>query len=179
MLMIKVAASPTEITFTSDELIVSKTDRNSNITYANRTFMKVSNFSEDALIGKPHNMIRHPDMPKGVFYGLWKTLKTENEFFGFVKNITADGNYYWVFANITPDYVNGEVVGYYSVRRTAPKQALQTIESLYQKMLTFESNDKSSNVGEHSWAWLMKHIQDTMGIKYNQAILSLYQDNQE
>jgi len=177
--MIKVASDPIEITFMSDELIVSKTDRNSNITYANRTFMKISNFSEDALLGKPHNMIRHPDMPKGVFHGLWKTLKTESEFFGFVKNITADGNYYWVFANITPDYFKGEVIGFYSVRRKAPEQAIRTIETLYQKMLTVECNDKSSNVGEHSWEWLMKHLQYTMGMNYNQAVLSLYQDNQE
>ena len=115
--MIKVADSPKEITFERDELIISKTDRNSNITYANRTFMRVCNFSEDKLLGKPHNMIRHPDMPKGVFYGLWKTLKTNSEFFGFIKNMTADGNYYWVFAHITPDYIDSDVVGFFSVRR--------------------------------------------------------------
>jgi PAS domain S-box-containing protein len=177
--MIKVANSPVEITFMPDELIVSKTDLKSNITYANRTFMKISNFSEEALLGKPHNMIRHPDMPKGVFYGLWKTLKTEHEFFGFVKNITAEGNYYWVFANITPDYFNGEVVGFYSVRRKAPEHAIRTIETLYQKMLSIENNDKSANAGETSWSWMIKHLQETMGMNYEQAALSLYQNNQE
>ncbi|WP_413282904.1 PAS domain-containing protein [Vibrio sp. MA40-2] len=177
--MIKVATSPVEITFMTDELIVSKTDRNGNITYANRTFMKVSNFSEQKILGNPHNIIRHPDMPKGVFYGLWKTLKSEREFFGFVKNITADGNYYWVFANITPDYLDGNVVGYYSVRRKASQQAVATIEPFYQQMLALEKNNKSSNVAEHSWQWLTQQLQDTMDMNYEHAVLSVYQNNQE
>ena len=177
--MIKVATSPIEITFKSNELIVSKTDRSGNITYANRTFMKVCNFSESKLLGKPHNIIRHPDMPKGVFHGLWKTLKTQSEFFGFVKNMTSDGNYYWVFANITPDFLNGDIVGFYSVRRKAPEKAILTIETLYQKMLDLESKDNSSDAAEHSWNWVVQYIEDNMGMSYEQAVLSLYQENQE
>ncbi|MFC7002316.1 PAS domain-containing protein [Pseudobowmanella zhangzhouensis] len=111
--MIKVAPNSREITFDRQELIVSKTDLRGKLTYANRVFMRVSNFSEADLLGKDHSIIRHPDMPRGVFYGLWKALKSGQEFFGFVKNITSDGHYYWVFANITPDVVNGEKVGFF------------------------------------------------------------------
>ena len=102
-----------EITFSDNILIVSKTDLRGNITYANRHFMRISNFPEAALLGKPHNIIRHSDMPRGVYYAMWKTLKAKQEFFGFVKNLTADGDYYWVFANVTPDVVDGKVEGFF------------------------------------------------------------------
>ena len=80
-----------EIIMADEEFIVSKTDLRGNITYVNRTFMEIALLNEEQLLGKNHNIIRHPDMPKGVFKFLWQTLKDENEFFGFVKNLRSDG----------------------------------------------------------------------------------------
>lgn len=166
-----------EVLLESNELIVSKTDLNGNITYANRVFMRVSNFSEMDLLGHPHNLIRHNDMPKGVFYGLWKTLKTDKEFFGFVKNRTADGNFYWVFANITPDYQHGKTIGFYSVRRNAPRKALVDIEQLYEQMRTIERQHTKSDAAQASWHWLQQHCETAHKVSYENFVLSHYQSH--
>lgn len=175
--MIQVASSPIEQTFSSDELIVSKTDLKGHITYANRTFMRICNFSEKQLLGQPHNIIRHPDMPRGVYYAMWKSLKLKQEFFGFVKNITADGHYYWVFANITPDYVDDKVIGFYSVRRQAPKTAVEQITQHYQQMLQLERTLPENQAPKSSWEWLTSQIQSRHHIGYEEFVLNLYLSN--
>jgi PAS domain S-box-containing protein len=81
-----------------DKFLVSKTDPRGIITYANEVFIEVSGYTEEELIGKPHNIIRHPDMPRTVFKLLWDTIKSGREFWGYVKNMAKDGSYYWVFA---------------------------------------------------------------------------------
>ncbi|WP_406664658.1 PAS domain-containing protein [Gallaecimonas sp. GXIMD1310] len=163
-----------EVSFGAEELIISKTDLKGNITYANRIFMRVSNFAESELLGKPHNIIRHPDMPKGVFYGLWKTLKAGDEFFGFVKNYTADKNYYWVFANVTPDKVDNKPIGYFSVRRNAPRMALDYVQTLYSKMLEIERSAAKSEAAKKSWMWLEEELLKSKGLSYDKAMLCLY-----
>lgn len=173
--MITPSPSAKQIDFSDDELIVSKTDLKGNITYANRVFMKISNFTAEELLGKSHNIIRHQDMPKGVFYGLWKTLKSGEEFFGFVKNITSDGNYYWVFANITPDYIDGKMVGFYSVRRTTSQKALSVIEPIYKEMLAIEKKSPASEAAKSSWEWLQQTINDTAQQSYEEYVLSVYE----
>ncbi len=175
--MIQVAPSPVEQTFSLDELIVSKTDLKGRITYANRTFMRLCNFSEKKLLGQPHNIIRHPDMPRGVFYAMWKCLKAKQEFFGFVKNITSDGHYYWVFANITPDYINDKVIGFYSVRRQAPKAAVIQIEQAYQQMLQIERSRSENEAPKASWEWLTTQILSEHQMNYEEFILRLYRSN--
>jgi PAS domain S-box-containing protein len=172
-----VNASEQEVKFERDELIVSKTDLHGNITYANRIFMRISNYSEVDLLGQPHNFIRHQDMPRGVFYGLWKTLKAGGEFFGFIKNQTADGNYYWVFANITPDYHHEKIIGFYSVRRCPPVSALADIVSLYQQMKKLEQNYSKEDAPKASWEWLQRHCQETAGVSYETFVLSHYQSH--
>ncbi|TBX20410.1 aerotaxis receptor Aer [Bowmanella sp. JS7-9] len=175
----KVAPNSREITFDRQELIVSKTDLRGKLTYANRVFMRVSNFSEADLLGKDHSIIRHPDMPRGVFYGLWKALKSGQEFFGFVKNITSDGHYYWVFANITPDVVNGEKVGFFSVRRTAPKGALQVIEDIYRQMRDKEKGFPPAQAPEASWNWMVQNVLETRNQSYEQFVIELYQEHSQ
>ena len=109
------AASEKEVILPADDLIITKTDGRGQITYANRTFMRITGFDEISVLGKPHNIIRHPDMPRGVFRLMWKTLASQREFFGFVKNYTVDGGFYWVFANVTPDMgADGKLKGYFS-----------------------------------------------------------------
>ncbi|GGF52791.1 PAS domain-containing protein [Alteromonas lipolytica] len=175
--MIAVSANAREITFSADELIVSKTDLRGNITYANRHFMRISNFAEIDLLGRPHSIIRHPDMPRGVYHAMWKTLKSKNEFFGFVKNLTSDGDYYWVFANVTPDFNKGNIEGFFSVRRQAPRAALAMITPLYQQMLEIEKRSRKESAPTESWNWLQDHIKSETGLSYEEFIIGLYEQN--
>lgn len=130
-----------ELTFKEDEIIVSKTDTKGKITYGNDLFMKLAGYSENELLGAPHNIIRHPEMPKVVFKLLWDTLHQGKEVYAYVLNRAKNGDYYWVFANVTPSYsVDGNVVGYYSVRRKPSKRALDIIKPLYKQLLDVEKN---------------------------------------
>src|SRR5574343_303259 len=105
-----------------DTLIVSKTDLKGRITYINRDFLEISGFTEVELIGEPHNLVRHPDMPPEAFEDLWRDIKAGRPWTGFVKNRCKNGDYYWVLANATPIMENGQIVGYMSVRRKAPDE---------------------------------------------------------
>lgn len=128
-----------EKTFESDEIIVSKTNLKGVITYGNELFIKMSGYEEKELLGAPHNIIRHPDMPRSAFKLVWDTLKSKNEIFAYVKNLSKDGSYYWVLANVTCSFdLNGNVIGYHSVRRKPTKSALEIISGLYKAMLEAE-----------------------------------------
>lgn len=158
-----------------NDFIVSKTDTKGRITYANRTFMDIVGFSEDDLLGVQHNIIRHPDIPRGVFRFMWDTLKGGDEFSGFVKNLCADGGYYWVFANITPDYdKNGKLYGYYSVRRKPPQSALDVLIPVYKEMIRIEKNASTREAPEKSIAYLKDVVAQTGAKSYNSLVLSLY-----
>lgn len=100
----------------SGELIVSRTDLKGNITYANETFALISGYTKDELIGKPHNIVRHPDMPKSIFKELWKDLETKGSWNGFVKNKRKDEGFYWVYAEVSGVFKNGVLVEYKSIR---------------------------------------------------------------
>lgn len=170
---LKIAPTNREVVWGDDEIIVSKTDLTGRVTYVNRTFMRVSNFSEEEVLDKQHNIVRHPDMPRGPFKLLWDTLKDGREFFGYVKNLTADGDFYWVFANITPDLdFQGAPVGYYSVRRKAKPSAIQTMESLYQQMRQAEQAAGPANAPQASLRLLDEKLK-SLGTTYNAFILSL------
>ncbi len=122
-----------------DDFIVSKTDLKGRITYGNRIFIEFSGYSEQELLGAQHNIIRHPDMPRGVFKLLWDTLQNKKECNAYVKNLARDGSFYWVFANVTPSFdPAGNVVGYFSVRRKPRESAVKTVSDLYRTMLEAE-----------------------------------------
>lgn len=99
-----------------NQLIVSRTDLKGNITYANETFAQISGYSVDELVGHPHNLVRHPDMPKSIFKAIWQTLKKEQIWKGYVKNLRKDGGYYWVYAEISGVYKDDKLVEYKSMR---------------------------------------------------------------
>jgi PAS domain S-box-containing protein len=163
-----------EVTFADDEFIVSKTDTQGRIVYANRVFMRVSNYPESDLLGQHHKIIRHPDMPRGVFYGLWKTLKSGEEFFGFVKNTTADGGYYWVFANVTPDVDEGKLEGYFSVRRHAPAVAREEIEKIYDEMREIERKHDRGSAPEASWNAMVDKVKQLHHMSYEEFVINLF-----
>lgn len=99
-----------------DELIISRTDLKGRITFANETFAKISAYEIEELLGKPHNILRHPDMPKVIFKDLWETLKEKGKWSGVIKNLRKDFGYYWVYAEISGVYKNKELVEYKSIR---------------------------------------------------------------
>lgn len=159
-----------EVKLRKDEIIVSKTNPKGHFTYANRRFMQISGYSEPELLGKPHNLIRHQDMPRGIFRFLWQTLQQKQEFFGYVKNLTADGGFYWVFANITPDYKNdSSLAGYFSVRRRPNYVAVKKITEWYDEMLQIEAKETASKAPEASLFWLKEQIKQ-QGCSYNDLL---------
>ena len=122
-----------ERTFAKNEVIVSKTDTKGIITYANEVFLKLADYSLQEILGKPHNIIRHPDMPKLVYKLLWERIKSGKEIFAYVVNRSRNGDHYWVFAHITPSFDAAKnIVGAHSNRRSPDPQAIQTITPIYQ-----------------------------------------------
>ena len=109
-----------EVTFSDDEELVSVTDTRGVIRYANKEFCRVAGFSKEELVGKNHNIIRHPDMPKAAFADMWSKLNSGQAWRGAVKNRCKDGRYYWVDAFVTPLYEAGKLTGFQSVRTTLP-----------------------------------------------------------
>lgn len=99
-----------------NELIVSRTNLKGIITYANDTFAEISGYSVDELVGNPHNIVRHPDMPKVIFEGLWEQLKNVGHWSGYVKNLRKDEGFYWVYAEISQVLKDGKLVEYKSIR---------------------------------------------------------------
>jgi PAS domain S-box-containing protein len=162
-----------EIVMRDDEFIVSKTDVKGRITYVNQVFIDFSGYTEDELIGIQHNVIRHPEMPRGVFKLLWSAIADGQEIFAYVKNMCKDGSYYWVLANITPSVdVNGATVGYYSVRRKANPRAIPIVTDLYRKMLAAERQAGARNATAASLD-LMQQVINEKGLNYEEFVLSL------
>ena len=120
-----------EIQLDEHTLIVSKTDLKGQITYINKDFLDISGFTEAELIGQPHNIVRHPEMPVEAFADLWQDLKDGRPWTGMVKNRCKNGDYYWVLATATPMRENGQVVGYMSVRRKPTRQQVDAADSAY------------------------------------------------
>jgi PAS domain S-box-containing protein len=172
--LMKLRITPTqqELSLEEDEIIVSKTDLTGRITYVNRAFMKIANFSESESLGQQHNLVRHPDMPRGAFKLLWDTLNQGREFFGYVKNLTSEGHFYWVFANVTPDYdASGNIIGYFSVRTKPSREAINTMQGIYQEMLAVESRAGAAKAPAASIEFLQAKLK-SLGTTYDRFILS-------
>lgn len=121
-----------EMRLEDGQSLVSKTDLKGQISYINQSFIDVSGFAPNELIGQPHNIVRHPDMPSEVFVDLWETLKAGRPWTGIVKNRCKNGDHYWVEANATPIYENGVLAGYMSVRTAASREQVSNAEEAYQ-----------------------------------------------
>jgi len=126
--------SDTEITLSDSETIVSTTDLQGNITYANPYFIAVSGYSAEELIGAPQNILRHPDMPVEAFADFWATIRSGRSWSGMVKNRCKNGDYYWVLANVTPVVEDGVAVGYMSVRTKPTRQQVAQAAALYARI---------------------------------------------
>lgn len=156
-----------------DDFIVSKTDTKGIITYGNPIFIEFSGYTEQELLGSQHNIIRHPDMPRSAFKLAWDTIQSGKEFFAYVKNMSKDGSFYWVFTHITPDFgPNGNIVGYYSVRRCPKRTAIEKIEPVYRQMLTAEQAAGAKNAIEAGTKVLVDLLNST-GMSYEQLVFAL------
>lgn len=120
-----------EICLGANEIIVSTTDLKGQITSVNQIFVRISGFTEAELLGQPHNLVRHPDMPVEAFADLWASLKEGRPWSGFVKNRCKNGDYYWVEANVTPVFKDGVIAGYMSVRRRPERGQVEACENAY------------------------------------------------
>ena len=127
-----------------NELIISRTNLSGVITYANETFAKISGYEVEELIGKPHNIVRHPDMPKSVFKEVWDTLALGKNWQGFVKNRRSDNGYYWVHADISGVYKDGKLVEYKSLRSPVDRETKIKMQNHYDALRKTE--EKSSRV---------------------------------
>lgn len=150
-----------------NDFIVSKTDLKGRLTYCNQIFMDIAEYKEEELLGKPHNILRHPDMPKAIFKYLWEEISQKREVFAFVINRTKEGNEYWVYANITATLDHrGNITDYYSVRRRANQKALDVIIPIYRKMLEVEKRE-----GVMASQKILNDI--LKGVNYNEFIISI------
>ncbi len=120
------------------DILVTMTDKRGVITYANDLFLEVANYKREEVMGKPHNLVRHPDMPKAVFKILWDAVLAGNSVSAFVKNKVNGGGYYWVRAFVMPIVENGEIVRIISYRRRIEEDAKQVLAPLYQTVLDYE-----------------------------------------
>jgi PAS domain S-box-containing protein len=158
-----------EKTFSENEIVVSKTDLRGRITYGNELFVALSGYEQDEILGQPHNMIRHPKMPKVVFKLLWDTVKAGQEINAFVINMAKGGEYYWVLANVTPSFdKNDRIIGFHSTRRRPNRKALEIIKPLYDVLLRNEIVG-----GMHESEKILNNTLKSKGMNYDEFIFSI------
>ena len=163
-----------ECRFDSEEIIVSKTDPNGRITYANDVFLRVSGYSEAEIIGQPHSMVRHPDMPRCVFRLLWTTIQKGEEIFAYVMNLAKNGDHYWVYAHVTPTFgPDGAIVGFHSNRRCPEAAALDKIRPLYASLLAAEGHAASKAEAMAKSDALLGELLAQNETRYDQFVFAL------
>ena len=158
----------------ADDVIVTKTDLKGHITYANKVFCEISAMSEADLLGAPHSIIRHPDMPRGVFRLLWETVQQGEEIFAYVVNLAADGAHYWVLAHVTPSFDRrGQLVGYHSNRRQPSPTAIAQVRPLYQRLLAEEARHPRAVDAARAGADLLRQTLAERGRPYDRFVWDL------
>lgn len=167
-----------ERNFGKEALIVSKTDLQGKITYANKLFVELSGYDEQELLGRPHALVRHPDMPRSVFKLLWDSIKAGKEIFAYVINLSRNGDHYWVLAHVTPSFdANGRVVGFHSNRRCPEESALQKIRPLYRQMREAEERASGKSEALVAGTDVLLRALSNQGQSYESFIFSLVQES--
>lgn len=157
-----------------DEIIVSKTDLRGHLTYVNDLFVDISGYEEADLLGKPHNVIRHPAMPRSVFGLLWETLQSGEELFAYVVNLCANGDHYWVFAHVTPTRDrSGSVTGYHSNRRSVSPRAVERVQRLYDRLLLAERRESGGRAATAAGTAELHAALGESGTTYDRWVWSL------
>lgn len=158
-----------EINLDPKKTIMSKTDAKGVIEYANDYFIEISGYEEFELMGQPHNIIRHPDMPKTVFKVLWDSLNKGENIHALVKNLAKDGRYYWILTNFEFKYDNeGNIQSYYAKRKAAPRNAIYEIEKLYYTLRNIENRQ-----GMQTALNYLNGLLEDRKMTFNQYILNI------
>lgn len=174
MMQTKVRPTGIEHVLGDEELIVSKTDLKGRITYANDVFVRMARYPAAELIGAPHSIIRHPDMPRCVFKLLWDTIEAKQEIFAYVVNLAGDGSHYWVFAHVTPTFDGrGDIIGYHSNRRKPERDAVERIVPIYKLLCEEEARHANAKEGLRAGYRLMIDYLKQQGVAYDEFVLSL------
>ncbi len=151
-----------EIEFNSKNFLVSKTDLKGNIIFVNKSFCEVSGYVEEEIIGLPHNVVRHTDMPRAIFFLIWQSLMSGVRITAVIKNLAKSGKYYWVISDFEPKFDgDGNIISLTAFGRSAPDYIIDEIEELYSVMLTIEkkhSMEKSLAYLEGFWRRGEKYI---------------------
>ncbi|WP_431281332.1 PAS domain-containing protein [Humitalea sp. 24SJ18S-53] len=169
-----IAPSGRESPFSETELIITKTDPSSRIIYANEVFLRVSRLTLQQAIGRPHKLIRHPDMPRSVFRLMWETIQARGEFFGYVKNLATNGDHYWVFAHVTASIgANGQLAGFHSNRRKPDPLQIERVEPVYRRLLQAEAQKPDRDQGLKAGTETLSTLLRERGLSYEQFAFSL------
>jgi PAS domain S-box-containing protein len=160
--------------FAEEEIIVSKTDLKGHITYTNDIFVRVSMFEEHELIGKPHAVIRHPEMPRAIFKLLWDEVQAGREIFAYVNNMARNGDHYWVLAHVTPSFdAQGRIIGYHSNRRAPSSSALARIMPMYDALRAVERRHTDRKDGLVASTAMLEGELATTGMTYAEWVWTL------
>ena len=164
--------------FEPSEIIVSKTDLKGRITYANEVFQRVAGYTEAELMGQPHSIVRHPDMPRCVFKLLWDTIEAKNEIFAYVVNRAKNGDHYWVYAHVTPSFgADGQIIGYHSNRRVPERHIVDDhIVPLYQALREEEARHQSRKDGMLAAEQMVLDVLARKGVAYDEFVATLGQE---
>ncbi len=163
-----------ERTFSTDEIIVSKTDPTGRIIYANEIFLQMADYSEAEILGQPHSVIRHPDMPRAVFKLLWDTISAGRECFAYVVNRSKHGDHYWVLAHITPTFDStGKIVSYHSNRRSPGRGSVEKVSALYKELLAIENAHDDRKVGMMAAYAELERRLAALGVPYDEFVFAL------
>ncbi len=161
--------------FGDDEIIVSKTDLKGRITYCNDVFLRIAGYTEKECLGQPHNLIRHPDMPRCVFGLLWETIQDGREIFAYVMNRCKNGDYYWVNAYVTPSRDRtGAIIGYHSNRRVPDRKILEEkIMPLYAELRAEETRHANRKSGLQASSEMVADYLREKNLEYDEFVATL------
>lgn len=160
--------------FAENEVIVSKTDLRGHITYANSVFVRLAGWSEQELLGAPHSIVRHPDMPRCVFKLLWDRIQAGHEVFAYVLNMSRNGDHYWVHAHVTPTFdAAGKITGYHSNRRVADAESIAAASAIYAALLAEEKARRTRPEGLTAGTALLEATLAKHGVTYDQWVWSI------
>ncbi len=153
-----------EIELENNIYIESDTDEKGIITYVNDYFAEISKYSREELVGQPHSIVRHPDMPKILFKILWDRIKNGENFHAAIKNLAKDGRYYWVFTDFEPiKDENEKITGYKAARKKISKHVTQILDPLYKKLTQIEK-DKGLEASEEYLNKFLKERADDITV---------------
>lgn len=171
--MARPTVTPTNVErfFPDSDVIVSKTDPKGIIVYANKIFLDIAGYTEPEVLGQPHNMIRHPEMPSCIFKMMWERIQSGREMFAYICNMAKNGDHYWVLAHVTPSFDReGRIVGFHSSRRVPDKARLKDIKPFYAELRALERQHTNPKEGMTASSARVQDMLKTRGQSYDEYI---------